>query len=196
MTDEGKALFEELEANPPPVDGAFVWWLGRYQMQSSHLLAAALKEAGGWRMLDGAPVFVKVTGDEGKALELESDLLIVGCDTGLRLTGSLQHGMVPGDDVGLLRATLDATEFFEPSDEFGISKALAKCEAELRPKLPSSDQKMAITLKPVFVDEDMTLLREHGKIPEGREPILLVLSRLPSEDASQAERMQMDVSEL
>ena len=183
LTEEGKALFDELAEKPPPVPGDVVWWLGRYQMRSSHHLAEALKAAGGWRLLDGAPVLVKVTGEKGDALELEADLLVVGCDTGLRLTGSLQHGLLPGDDAGLLRATLDAAEFFEPSDEFGISKALTKCEAELRPNLPSDSNKMSLTLRPVFVDEDVTLLKETGKLPEGREdPVLIVLSRLPPED--------------
>ena len=39
---------------------------------------------------------------------------------------------------------------------------------------------MTATMKPVFVDADMMLLRESGK-PQGREPLELVLSRLPPE---------------
>ena len=47
--------------------------------------------------------------------------------------------------------------------------------------LPSAEKKMTMTLRPVFVDEDMTLLVETGK-PEGRAPLQMVLSRLPPED--------------
>lgn len=155
--------------------------------------------------------------EQSGAIVIETDLLVLGCDTGLRVSGSLQHGMVPGDDTGLLRATLDGTEFFEPSDvhgrvsnpeltgffplprallpvppsrhrfaseqEFGITKALNKCEADLRPIMPSKEAKRVATFKALFLDEAMMLLRETSKLPEGRdEPLTLVLKRLPPED--------------
>ena len=66
--------------------------------------------------------------------------------------------------------------------EFGITKAIDECEAELRPKMPGGSAKVSATLRPVFVDEDLTLLRELGKPKDGREPLVLVLSRLPPED--------------
>jgi len=126
---------------------------------------------------------VDIKVEQSGAIVIETDLLVLGCDTGLRVSGSLQHGMVPGDDTGLLRATLDGTEFFEPSDEFGITKALNKCEADLRPIMPSKEAKRVATFKALFLDEAMMLLRETSKLPEGRdEPLTLVLKRLPPED--------------
>ena len=61
-------------------------------------------------------------------------MLVESCATGLRLLGNVKAG---GD--GGVRVQLDAHEFFEPSDEFGISKALNKCKEVLTPLLPSGE---------------------------------------------------------
>ena len=123
--------------------------MGRYQLRSTAAFAQAL---GG-----GAPsdVFVDVT-NEGKDLAVRAGAL--------RITGSVQHGAIPGDDVGLLRATL------ENCDDDGVASAIAE----------AGKKAMTATMKPVFVDADLMLLRESGK-PQGREPLELVLSRLPPE---------------
>ena len=123
--------------------------MGRYQLRSTAAFAQAL--GGGAR----SDVFVDVT-NEGKDLEVRAGAL--------RITGSVQHGAIPGDDVGLLRATL------ENCDDDGVAGAIAT----------AGKKAMTATMKPVFVDADMMLLRESGK-PQGREPLELVLSRLPPE---------------
>ena len=112
ITDEGLALIEELAVRPPPII-AGNWWTGRFVMSSSYLVADALKGLGMWRLLDGAPVSVAVTGE---GVELETDLLVLGCGTGLRVRGSLQlQSIVDGADA--VRVTLDGSEFFEPTEE-------------------------------------------------------------------------------
>lgn len=193
ISPKGVALVDELVANAPPVPGDVVWWLGRYHMQSSHLLASALKAVGGWRLLDGAPLLVVVSGAEGSHVEIETDLLVLGCDTGIRFLGSLQRGLLPGDDLGLLRVTIDQAEFFEPSDEFGITKALNKCEGELRPVLPSEESPVSATFRPVYVDEEMVILREKESAATESEPMLIVLSRLAPADGDDLKAgMEMD----
>lgn len=112
ITDEGLALIEELAVRPPPII-AGSWWTGRFVMSSSYLVADALKGLGMWRLLDGAPVSVAVMGER---VELETDLLVLGCGTGLRVRGSLQlQSLVDGTDA--VRVTLDGSEFFEPTEE-------------------------------------------------------------------------------
>ncbi|KOO22167.1 hypothetical protein Ctob_001135, partial [Chrysochromulina tobinii] len=175
ITDEGLALIEELAVRAPPII-AGSWWTGRFVMSSSYLVADALKGLGMWRLLDGAPVSVAVMGER---VELETDLLVLGCGTGLRVRGSLQlQSLVDGTDA--VRVTLDGSDFFEPTEEFGIAKALVKCEAELLPKLPSKDAPFTMLLRPTFVDEAILLLRETEIEPKEREtPLTLVLSREP-----------------
>ena len=112
ITDEGLALIEELAVRPPPLI-AGNWWTGRFVMSSSYLVADALKGLGMWRLLDGAPVSVAVMGER---VELETDLLVLGCGTGLRVRGSLQlQSLIDGTDA--VRVTLDGSEFFEPTEE-------------------------------------------------------------------------------
>ena len=66
------------------------------------------------------------------------------------------------------RAIAPAT--LETADDDGVAGAIAE----------AGKKAMTATMKPVFVDADMMLLRESGK-PQGREPLELVLSRLPPE---------------
>jgi hypothetical protein len=56
-------------------------------------------------------------------------------------------------------------------EEFGITKALAHCEAELRPQLPSSDAPVSAALSAVFDDDSVLLARE------AESELVLVLSR-------------------
>ena len=122
ITDEGLALIEELAVRPPPLI-AGNWWTGRFVMSSSYLVADALKGLGMWRLLDGAPVSVAVTGE---GVELETDLLVLGCGTGLRVRGSLQlQSIVDGTDA--VRVTLDKSEFFEPTEE--VQDSFIQCRA-------------------------------------------------------------------
>ena len=122
ITDEGLALIEELAVRAPPII-AGSWWTGRFVMSSSYLVADALKGLGMWRLLDGAPVSVAVMGER---VELETDLLVLGCGTGLRVRGSLQlQSLVDGTDA--VRVTLDGSDFFEPTEE--VKEPLFQCRA-------------------------------------------------------------------
>ena len=71
----------------------------------------------------------------------------------------MDHGkarsVAPEDEQ--LSIVLTSCEFFEPSEEFGITKALEKCEAELRPKLPSDEQRVATALTPLSSSTDTVL---------------------------------------
>ena len=121
ITDEGLALIQELAVRAPIIAGS--WWTGRFVMSSSYLVADALKGLGMWRLLDGAPVSVAVTGE---GVELETDLLVLGCGTGLRVRGSLQlQSIVDGTDA--VRVTLDCSEFFEPTEE--VQDSFIQCRA-------------------------------------------------------------------
>ena len=145
LSAAGLAQVDALEASAPPVPGDVVWWLGRYKLRSTAEASAAL-QAAGLPAVDGFPL-VTVSGDGGKELSIDLGAL--------QLAGTVQHGLLPGDDVGLLRATLDAAE-----------------------GLPDKASARAKTFRPVFVDAEMTLLRETAK----EEPLVLVLSRLPPSD--------------
>lgn len=121
ITDEGLALIQELAVRAPIIAGS--WWTGRFVMSSSYLVADALKGLGMWRLLDGAPVSVAVTGE---GVELETDLLVLGCGTGLRVRGSLQlQSLIDGTDA--VRVTLDCSEFFEPTEE--VQDSFIQCRA-------------------------------------------------------------------
>ena len=164
LDDGSRATFDAIASDAPGVNGdlANSYWLGRYQLRSTDALAQAIQDAGCSKLVEAellaAPddVFLDVT-NEGKDLAVR----VAGA---ARITGSVQHGAIPGDDVGLLRATL------ETADDDGVAGAIAE----------AGKKAMTATMKPVFVDADMMLLRESGK-PQGREPLELVLSRLPPE---------------
>ena len=164
LDDGSRATFDAIASDAPGVNGdmANSYWLGRYQLRSTDALAQAIQDAGCSKRVEAellaAPddVFLDVT-NEGKDLASR----VAGA---ARITGSVQHGAIPGDDVGLLRATL------ENCDDDGVAGAIAE----------AGKKAMTATMKPVFVDADMMLLRESGK-PQGREPLELVLSRLPPE---------------
>lgn len=94
---------------------------------------------------------------------------MVGCATGLRLFGT------SAVEAERLHVTLSGCEFFEPSEEFGITKALVKCEAELRPKLPSTAEPLTATLQAVFSDTEMLIARLEEDGEEGG--MLLVMAR-------------------
>ena len=148
----------------PSVSGDLV--AGSFMLRSSNAVEKMLRSVGA-RMLDGAPVTVTVS--EGGSLELETDILVLSSATGLRIFGSI----APGEQLGVV---LSSCEFFEPQEEFGITKALEKCEAELRPKLPSDEMRVATTLTPLFGDADTLILRA-----DAEDVGLLVLSRSQQE---------------
>jgi hypothetical protein len=101
----GEELVQTLvDGGSPPEEGSD-WWSGKYILRSCNELAKALRAAGG-PLLDGAPVTVLV--EQDGSLEIETDMLIKGCATGLRIFGQV----APGEQ---LEVTLNECEFFEPS---------------------------------------------------------------------------------
>lgn len=101
--------------------------------------------------------------------ELELDVLMAA--TGLRVGGEIVQASSEEIVVSLTEA-----EFFEPSDEFGIAKSIAKCEEVIRPQLSSSVQ---LSLSPIYADDDLYILRDRAGSGG-----LTILSRLPDrEDA-------------
>ena len=148
------------------------WWEGAFVMNSANLFNKALRAATG-PLLDGAPVTVTVSPDDGK-VHIETDMIVVGCATGLRIFGSMS-----GSDA-TASVTLDKCEFFEPSEEFGITKALDKCEAELRPKLPSAETPMSATLNLRYCDDTLVVV---GMVADGAEDeVPLIFSKVPAEE--------------
>ena len=170
FTETSEGLVQTLvdsAAAAPGVTGDY--WAGKFMLRSSNAVEKLLRSVGA-PMLDGAPVTVTV--GEGGSLELETDILVLQCATGLRVFGSV----APEDDgsAAALSVVLSNCEFFEPSEEFGITQALEKCEAELRPKLPSDEQRVGTTLTPLFGDDDTLIFRAD-------DVGLLVLSRSEQE---------------
>ena len=114
--DEAAALVKVLASLSPPTEQQ-ARRDGRYMLRSSGEFARTLRRATprfDTPLLDGAPVVIIV---EGEALTIETEMLVLGCATGLRLSGS-----VVTDGAGLA-ASLTAGDFFEPSEEFGIVTA-------------------------------------------------------------------------
>lgn len=62
-----------------------------------------------------------------------------------------------------------------------VAEALQECESELRGALPSVTSPFTLTLRPLYADGDLVLLREMRR-PKGRAPLMLVLERGPSPD--------------
>ena len=122
FTEDSRALLQSLaDSGSAPAAGE-QWWTGKLILRSCSELAKALRAAGG-PLLDGSPVTVSVSGDG--EVELETDMLVLGCATGLRIFGTAEA------DGEQLRVSASETEFFEPSEEFGITKALVRCAVGL-----------------------------------------------------------------
>lgn len=167
LTEEGNGLLQSLIETQTLPGAGEPWWKGKLILRSCNPLKMALKSRGG-PLLDGAPVMVRI--DDSGEVEVETDMLVLGCATGLRFFGA---AVVDGD---ALKVTLNACEFFEPSEEFGITKALNKCEAEVRPKLPSDEMPLTASLTAVFSDEEMLCVRASTDDTDA-EDMILVLSR-------------------
>ena len=147
------------------------WWLDSgFVLNSCRELSVAMRKRGG-PLLDGAPVTVTV--EAGNKVTVETDLLVVGCATGVRIFGSV----VDTSRMPAISLEANDCEFFEPSEEFGITKALTKCEAELRPQLPNADAPLRMTLEPRYFDEELLIIRATIDNVEGSEPMTLVLSK-------------------
>ena len=106
-------------------------------------------------------------GELSAALDLE-------CGSVLRLTGALTHTTVEGNESGgIIKVVLSAAELSEPEENARprpySPRALAK-------RLPTADAPFVVKLRPVYVDDDLLLLREMSR-PKGRDSLVCVLSR-------------------
>ena len=164
LTEDGEALLQTLvESETLPAAGDD-WWSGKFVLRSCNTLGRALRAKGG-PLLDGSPVTINIVDGE---LEIETDILVLGCATGLRIFGSVAA------DGDRLQLSLKNPEFFEPNEEFGITKALEKCESQLRPQLPSHESPLTSTLEVLFGDEDMLCVKASV---DGDDDVMLVLSK-------------------
>jgi len=179
LDPQGEALLDALVDSGGQADAlGEEWWAGKFILRSCHEFARALRAAGG-PLLDGAPVTLLV-GRDG-SVELETDLLVLGCATGLRLfgevaVGAAEEGQAEEGQGEVLRLTARGCEFFEPSEEFGITKALVRCEEVLRPALPSHESPLLATLLRLYSDGD-TLCLSIEVEGESEGPLRLLLSR-------------------
>ena len=147
LTEDGEKLVHTLVNSGAAPSTADKWWTGKFILISCNGLARTLRKMGG-PLLDGSPVTMQIC--EDGSLEIETDMLVKGCATGLRFLGT---AAIANDER--LRLTLSATEFFEPSEEVGITKALNFCEETLRPTMPSDEQPASVAVAPIFSDETM-----------------------------------------
>ena len=172
--EQSRAVFTMLAANaPPPTEGE--WVSGDYVVRSSAIIADALESAGGdeSKLLDGAPVSLSVSESGELALELSLD-----CGVDIRATGTIERRTIP-NSWGILTVTIDDVDMqmsVRGSSRSALAEALNTCETILRPSLPDGDAPFVATLRPLFVDNDLMLLREMSR-PKGREVLMLVLSR-------------------
>jgi hypothetical protein len=118
-------------------------------------------------------------GRDGSA-ELETDMLVLGCATGLRIFGEVVVEEGRGGEGARLRLAANGCEFFEPSEEFGITKALVRCEEVVRPVLPSGESPFVATVQPAYSDGDTlcaSIEMAEIELAGGEGPLRLLLSR-------------------
>ena len=70
--------------------------------------------------------------DEAGSVTLEAESFVAACAVGIRFRGAVSAHEAER------RLKFSAVEFFEPTEEWGISRGLAKCEEALRPLAPSA----------------------------------------------------------
>ena len=169
LLNAGKENFDLLVQSDQQASGC--WWTGKFVLKTCNGLTRFLRKITG-PLLDGAPVTITV--DDTGAVHIETDMLVVGCATGLRMFGSAE-----GTEGGAATVVMGETHFFEPSEEFGITKALNKCEEQLRPKLPGGDAPMRAVLEPLFEDNELVLVNMKA---EGLENVPLVLAKVRDDD--------------
>ena len=115
------SAFEDLAGGAAAAGVPAVATAGRFKLLAHDALSSALKQARA--PLDAAAVAVR---DDG-SLTAELDLLVGGAVVGLRLAGSLSAA----PDAAPLRLVFDSFEWFEPSEEFGVSRQIAMARERL-----------------------------------------------------------------
>jgi hypothetical protein len=140
--------FEELAAQPLDLSwGAQPPWVGRFNLLGHDALASALK--GVRAPLESAKLIIASDG----VLAAELDLFVGGAVVGLRL-----HGSVSADEEGeRLRLRLQSAEWFEPSDEFGVSRQIALAREKLDGTLGTLPYETTLAL--CFAQDELCVLR-------------------------------------
>ena len=174
LQDTGKGILDELIASDSGTKEEHWWTDGCYVLQSSCEFNRWLRGITG-PLLDGAPITVTIDAED--VVCIETDMAVVGLATGLRMFGSVRAA---DDDASACVVTLNAAEFFEPSEEFGITKALNRCEEKLRPLLPSEEAPMVASLELRYADEDLLIASMEA---EGREEAELLVISIRSKEA-------------
>ena len=170
LEQQSLAVFSMIASHAPRVAASAAWWRGDHYLISSHFAAQALREHGGGAGLRQTSTVAVRASDEGElsaALDLE-------CGSVLRLSGALTHTTVEGNESGgIIKVVLSAAELSEPEANAAPRPYSPRA---LMKRLPTADAPFVVKLRPVYVDDDLLLLREMSR-PKGRDPLVCVLSR-------------------
>lgn len=123
---------------------------GTWKLLSLDPLADALKEAR--TPLDSATVAV---GE--KTISLEMELQVSGYNVGLRLSGDLDAGAGDGSAARALDATVGDAAFYEPCEEFGVSRQIAIAEERLGGALATAP--FSSRLVTLYADDDFCVVQ-------------------------------------
>ena len=107
--------------------------------------------------------------EAGSKVTLETDMLVVGCATGVRIFGA-----VVDKSAGSLLPSRRPTASFRAQRSWHL-EALNKCEAELRPQLPCADAPVRMSFVPRYCDDE--LLMVVANVGGGTDPLTLVLTK-------------------
>ena len=140
LPDEVKSHISDLASAAGTLASGDVW-TGRFNLLACEPLGAALENAcprkswyRGWLTRTTEVDLGKEVTGSTRPLSLELELDVMMALTGLRAEGEVELG---AGQMDAIRLSLSTASFFEPCDEFGISKSIAKAEEELVPQFPS-----------------------------------------------------------
>lgn len=154
LSTEALAAIERLVSDGGKGGGAGL--CGRYRLRSIHAPAAVFAALS--TPLQGRHE-LRVDAASG-ALEAELLVFIGGSAVGLRLAGSVVEVRPAAGSAApaRLRLSASAAELFEPS-EWGIAKAMAKCEAIYKAQLAEFEPP-TLELELVYLDGELAVLRD------------------------------------
>ena len=187
--EQSLAVFTVLSGNAPPMPRAKSWWHGEYTLRSSRAVVEAVEALSQQHFSLNGHVNIQAGASSSEALEVSIPL-----DGGvvMHLSGSLLHRTIDGDKSGgLFTATLDASELVMTTRTPAAAEALQDCEGAMGARLPRADTPWKVRLRPLFVDDDLLLLRETSR-PKGRDLLLVVLTRRLTDDECAEEEERDD----
>eukprot|EP00967_Tisochrysis_lutea_P129004 scaffold221403_cov31-Tisochrysis_lutea.AAC.1 len=139
----------ELAATPAAVPSdALLPCIGRFRLLAHQILAAKLKEA-------RAPLeTVKLVVSPEGALIVELDLFVGGAVVGLRLKGMISAT----DKARQLKLSLQSAEWFEPNEEFGVSRQIGLAREKFDGTLARLPYETTLNLS--FSEDDLCIMRD------------------------------------